>query len=137
MIKDSLPKNPDNVLMTMRTRISGLSADATCNSEKTEKHQMYKARRPKSSLKGAQASGPRPRVMTKPVVVAMTLCSSVRKSAAICVMPGVNMELASGERMAISAMMATLTIFSRWVQLCGFPWSSSPANSIRWIWTCS
>lgn len=64
-------------------------------------------------------------MMTKPVVVAMTSCSSALRSSAICEMPGVNMDDASGERMAISAMMPTLVSFWRSGQARGFSGSSS------------
>jgi hypothetical protein len=64
--------------------------------------------------------GPMPSMTTKPVVVAMTDVVSVSRSSAICTMPGVNMELASGLINAIRAMMPTFVSFSFLLHVFGF-----------------
>jgi hypothetical protein len=68
---------------------------------------------------------------TKPVVVAMTDVVSVSRSSAICAMPGVNMELASGLINAIRAMMPTFVSFSFLLHVFGFS-RSSLWNSISY-----
>jgi hypothetical protein len=63
-------------------------------------------------------------MITNPVVVAMTSCSSALRSSAICEIPGVNIEDASGDRMAINAMMPTLVSLCFPDQARGFSGSS-------------
>ena len=121
----TLPKKPEIVRITMRVSMFGARAVGTCRRVKMKKHHMYMALRPKVSLNGARTSGPTPSMITNPVVVAMTICSSVSKSLAICLMPGVNMEDASGETMAMRAMMATLVNLALLDQALGFSGSSS------------
>ena len=76
----------------------GLSAVGICNRVNIEKQTRYSFRRPKVSESGARINGPMPREMTKPVVAPTTVVDEVPRSSAIWLIPGVNMELASGLR---------------------------------------
>lgn len=123
--KDLLPNSP----LTARTAINvatfGLNAVGICRSVKTAKHTMYTLRRPNVSENGARINGPSPSMITNPVVVAMTSCSAAFKSPAICDIPGVNIDDAKGDRMAIKAIMPTLVSLCRSGQALGFSGSSS------------
>ena len=91
-----LPKRPDMVRTAIKVSTFGLSAVGICNREKTEKQMRYSFRLPNVSDKGARIRGPMPRETTKPVVAPMTALGVVCKQSAICCIPGVNIELASG-----------------------------------------
>ena len=95
---DLLPKKPDIVLTTTNVSTLGLRAVGICSKVKTEKQTRYNVRRPKVSDRGARINGPMPSNTTKPVVAPTTVVSVVLRSVAICLIPGVNMELANGER---------------------------------------
>lgn len=62
----------------------------------------YSFRLPNVSDRGARINGPIPSNTTKPVVVPTTTLVSVFRSCAICLIPGVNMELANGLRTSVS-----------------------------------
>ena len=63
-----------------------------------EKQTRYSIRRPNVSDKGARIRGPMPSITTYPVVAATTVVMVVSRSSEICLMPGVNIELARGLR---------------------------------------
>ena len=86
---------------------------------------------PKVSLSGARIRGPTPSMITKPVWQPMTAFSVVSRDAAICLMPGANIELAKGLRTAMTAMTATFPIFVHLDHARGFDWSSLE-NSSSW-----
>lgn len=96
----TLPKKPETVRSAINTAIFGLKAVGIWRSVNTVKHERYSALRPKVSESGARTRGPMPSMMTKPVVAPMTMSVVVLRPSAICFIPGVNMELASGLRTA-------------------------------------
>ena len=93
-----LPKKPDIVLTAINVSTLGLKAVGICSKVKTEKQTKYNVRRPKVSDRGAKINGPMPSNTTNPVVAPTTVVSVVFRSVAICLIPGVNMELANGLR---------------------------------------
>lgn len=99
-----LPKNPDTVLTTSSVSMFGLSAVGTCKIANTEKQTRYNLLRPKVSDSGARIRGPIPKRTRNPVVAPTTALGEVLRSAAICSMPGVNMELARGLRTVIVSL---------------------------------
>lgn len=88
----------------------GARALGICKSVKIPKQDKYITRLPNVSDRGARINGPIPSIITNPVVHAMTMFVVVSSPLAICSIPGVNIELAKGERMAIEAIVATLSI---------------------------
>ena len=107
----------------------GLNAVGICSSENIEKQMRYNFLLPNVSLSGARMSGPIPSITTKPVVAPTTSRLLAFKSFAIWSIPGVNMELARGLRIAMRAMMVTLAIFLALDHCLGFS-SSSLEKSI-------
>ena len=101
-----LPKKPDIVRMAIRLATFGLNAVGICKREKAEKQMRYSFRLPNVSDKGARIRGPMPRETTKPVVAPMTALGVVSRQSAICSMPGVNIELASGLSTATGCSLA-------------------------------
>ena len=95
---DLLPKRPDMVLTAINVSTLGLKAVGICSNVKTEKQTKYNFRRPKVSDKGAKINGPMPSKTTNPVVAPTTVVSVVLRYVAICLIPGVNIELANGLR---------------------------------------
>lgn len=94
----TLPTAPESTLIAISVSTLGLSAVGIWSSVKTEKHDRYSVLRPKVSDKGARMRGPNPSITVKPVVAPMTTFIVVPRSSAIELIPGVNMELASGLR---------------------------------------
>lgn len=80
----------------IKVSMFGLKAVGICSKENKEKHTRYNVLLPKVSDNGARIKGPKPRHNTKLVVAATTKFGPVFKSSEICLMPGVNMELARG-----------------------------------------
>lgn len=127
----TLPKNPANVLHATNVSTFGERAVGICNKLKMAKHTRYSFLLPKVSESGASMRGPIPSIITNPVVAPMTDDSSHLRDSAICAIPGVNMEEARGERMAMRAMMPTLVSFLRFCQFFGL--SPSPfSKEISW-----
>ena len=93
-----LPKNPLNVLNTIKLSAFGLKAVGICSNAKIEKQTKYNFLRPNVSDSGARMRGPIPRKTTKPVVAPTMISVDVPRSSAICAIPGVNIEEAKGER---------------------------------------
>lgn len=122
----TLPKKPDSVRTAIKHSKFGLNAVGICSKLNRPKHIIYNLRRPKVSLSGASIKGPIPRNTTNPVVAPTTAVTSTLRSFAISVIPGVNMLEARGERMAMSAMIATLSILRRRVHCRGSSGSSFP-----------
>lgn len=84
--------------MAMSVSTLGLKAVGIWSSVKIEKHDKYSVLRPNVSDSGARIRGPNPSITVNPVVAPMTTFIVVPKSSAIELIPGVNMELASGLR---------------------------------------
>ena len=92
-----LPKNPLNVLTTIKLSAFGLKAVGICSNAKIEKQIKYNFLRPNVSDSGARIRGPIPSETTKPVVAPTITSPVVPRSSAIWAIPGVNIEDAKGE----------------------------------------
>lgn len=94
----TLPAAPESTRIAIRVSTLGLNAVGIWSSVKTEKQDRYNVLRPNVSDNGARMRGPNPSITVKPVVAPMTTFIVVPRSSAMELMPGVNMELASGLR---------------------------------------